>query len=33
VIGPRFGDAVVLRVLAHLEDLLDVDTVAPLAWA
>jgi aspartyl-tRNA(Asn)/glutamyl-tRNA(Gln) amidotransferase subunit A len=33
VVGPRFGDAVVLRVLAHLEDLLDVDTVAPLAWA
>jgi len=33
VVGPRFGDAVVLRVLAHLEDLLEVDTVAPLDWA
>jgi len=33
VVGPRFGDAVVLRVLAFLEDLLDVDTVAPLHWA
>lgn len=33
VVGPRFGDAVVLRVLAHLEDLLGVDTVAPLDWA
>ncbi|HEX4902310.1 MAG TPA: amidase family protein [Acidimicrobiales bacterium] len=32
VVGPRFGDAVVLRVLAFLEDLLDVDTVAPLHW-
>jgi len=33
VVGPRFGDAVVLRVIAHLEDLLGVDTVAPLDWA
>jgi aspartyl-tRNA(Asn)/glutamyl-tRNA(Gln) amidotransferase subunit A len=33
VVGPRFGDAVVLRVLAHLEEILDVDTVAPLDWA
>lgn len=33
VVGPRFGDVVALRVLTHLEDLLDVDTVAPLDWA
>ncbi len=33
VVGPRFGDAIVLRVLGHLEQLLGVDTVAPLAWA
>ncbi|HEU5084071.1 MAG TPA: amidase family protein [Acidimicrobiales bacterium] len=33
VVGPRLGDVVVLRVLAHLEDLLGVDTVAPLDWA
>jgi len=33
VIGPRFGDAVVLRVLAFLEDLLEVDTVPPMDWA
>lgn len=33
VVGPRFGDAVVLRVVAFLEELLDVDTVAPLSWA
>ncbi|MFP5320423.1 MAG: amidase [Acidimicrobiia bacterium] len=33
VIGPRFGDAVVLRTIALLEDLLEVDTVAPLTWA
>jgi len=33
VVGPRFGDAVVLRVVAHLEDVLEVDTVAPLGWA
>ena len=33
VVGPRFGDVVTLRVLTHLEDLLGVDTVAPLGWA
>lgn len=33
VVGPRFGDVVALRVLTHLEDLLGVDTVAPLDWA
>jgi aspartyl-tRNA(Asn)/glutamyl-tRNA(Gln) amidotransferase subunit A len=33
VVGPRFGDVVTLRVLTHLEDLLAVDTVAPLDWA
>jgi len=33
VVGPRFGDAVVLRVIAHLEQLLGVDTIAPLDWA
>ena len=33
VIGPRFGDVVTLRVLTLLEDLLGVDTVAPLDWA
>lgn len=33
VIGPRFGDVVVLRMLAFLEDLLEVDTVPPMDWA
>jgi Asp-tRNA(Asn)/Glu-tRNA(Gln) amidotransferase A subunit family amidase len=33
VVGPRFGDVVTLRVLTLLEDLLAVDTVAPLDWA
>jgi aspartyl-tRNA(Asn)/glutamyl-tRNA(Gln) amidotransferase subunit A len=33
VVGPRSGDVVALRVLTHLEDLLGVDTVAPLDWA
>lgn len=33
VIGPRFGDAVVLRTIALLEQLLDVDTVLPDARA
>jgi aspartyl-tRNA(Asn)/glutamyl-tRNA(Gln) amidotransferase subunit A len=33
VVGPRLGDVVVLRVLAHLEDLLGVDTVPSLDWA
>jgi Asp-tRNA(Asn)/Glu-tRNA(Gln) amidotransferase A subunit family amidase len=32
VVGPRFGDVVTLRVLTLLEDLLAVDTVAPLDW-
>lgn len=32
VIGPRHGDVVVLRALAELEDLLDLDTIAPLGW-
>ena len=30
---PGFGDVVTLRVLTHLEDLLGVDTIAPLDWA
>lgn len=33
VVGPRFGDVITLRVLTLLEDLLGVDTVAPLGWA
>lgn len=31
VVGPQHGDVVVLRALAHLEDLLSVDTVCPIA--
>ncbi len=33
VVGPRFGDVITLRVLTLLEDLLGIDTVAPLGWA
>ncbi len=33
VVGPRLGDVAVLRAIAALEQLLDVDAVAPLPWA
>jgi Asp-tRNA(Asn)/Glu-tRNA(Gln) amidotransferase A subunit family amidase len=33
VVGPQHGDAAVLRVLALLEDALNLDLVAPLSWA
>lgn len=33
VVGPQHADVAVLRSIAWLEQLLDVDTVAPLDWA
>lgn len=33
IVGPRHADVAVLRAMAFLEDLLAVDTVAPLDWA
>lgn len=32
VVGPRHGDVVVLRTLNHLEEVLALDTIAPLDW-
>lgn len=33
VVGPQHGDVAVLRAIAAFEEILDVDTVAPLAWS
>lgn len=32
VIGPQHADALVLRAIAALEQIFDIDTVAPLPW-
>lgn len=33
VVGPRHGDVAVLRSIAVIEEMLDLDTIAPLDWA